>query len=196
MFEKIALIFLGWLLGLLAPIIVNEIRRTREDTLGRLAIRTELSNLRVRLAFAAYTVEKHQGTMTRPKLEWILRQLEKQQSDEQLAFVRAELKNMLEVSEEQLNKFFASQKAPSGKSLTLQQYKIPLLDARVSALWSFDTTSQRILLEIRSAMDIASEIVDRATNFTKYFGSAPNFGESRITTKRETHWRVWRFRLV
>lgn len=166
MFETIALLFLGWLLGLLAPIIVDAQKRKREDGLGRLAIKTELANLRVKMAFAAYTIEEHQGSMTRLMLEWVIKQLGTQHSDKQLSLVSSALTKLLETSDEQLSQYFTSKKTPPGKSLTLQRYNTPLLDARVSALWSFDTASQRVLLEIRSALDIASEIVDRATYFT------------------------------
>ena len=166
MFEKIAFLFMGWLLGLLAPIIVDALKRNRENGLGRLAIKTELANLRVKLAFAAYTIQEHQGSMTRLMLKWVIKQLGTQHSDQQLTLVSSSLKKLLEASDEQLSQYFASKKAPPNKSLTLQRYNTPLLDARVSALWSFDTASQRVLLEIRSALDIASEIVDRATHFT------------------------------
>ncbi|OZA35611.1 MAG: hypothetical protein B7X82_01025 [Hydrogenophilales bacterium 17-64-65] len=166
MFEKIAFVFLGWLLGLLGPVIIDAIRRKRENDLGRLAIKTELANLRVKLAFASYTIEEHQGSMTRLKLKWVIKQLGLQPTDEQLASVTDTLKKLLEASDEELSQHFASRKGPPGKSLTLQRYNTPLLDARVSALWSFDTSSQRILLEIRSALDIAAEIIDRATHFT------------------------------
>jgi hypothetical protein len=48
----------------------------------------------------------------------------------------------------------------------LQYYPIPLLDARVSALWSFDTSFQRQLLEIRRNFAILDDVVDRSR---KYF---------------------------
>lgn len=166
MFETIALLFLGWLLGLLAPIIVDAQRRKREDGLGRVAIKTELANLRVKLAFAAYTIEEHQGNMTRLMLEWVVMQLGTPHGDQQLTLVSSALKKLFDASDDQLSLYFTSKKAPPNKSLSLQRYSTPLLDARVSALWSFDTASQRVLLEIRSALDITSEIVDRATYFT------------------------------
>ena len=42
----------------------------------------------------------------------------------------------------------------------------PLLDARVSALWSFHTSCQRQLLEIRRNVAILDDVVDRSR---KYF---------------------------
>lgn len=44
--NKLAFLFLGWLLGLLAPIIVESIKYTREKALGRETIKNELAALR------------------------------------------------------------------------------------------------------------------------------------------------------
>jgi hypothetical protein len=165
--EKLALLLLGWLLGLLAPIIVDAIKRRRENTLGRDAISTELSSLKVKLALCCYLIEEHQGTMTRQSLKWLIKQLGTESADTEALKTSAALKPLLQFSDEQLEKYFLSQKAPTGKSLNLQQYGTPLLDARVSALWSFDTTTQRTLLEIRSALDFNAETVER----TKYYNN-------------------------
>jgi hypothetical protein len=53
-----------------------------------------------------------------------------------------------------------------GTSAMLQHYPVPLLDARVSALWTFDTEFQRRLLEIRRNVALLDDIVDRSR---KYF---------------------------
>ena len=76
LFEKIALLFVGWLLGLLGPIIVESIKRKREDTLGRVAILSELKDLATTLALAAYGVHLRQGTFDRTFLEWLKADLE------------------------------------------------------------------------------------------------------------------------
>jgi hypothetical protein len=41
--DKLAFLAFGWLLGLLGLIIVDSIKRRRENTLGRAAILTELT---------------------------------------------------------------------------------------------------------------------------------------------------------
>jgi hypothetical protein len=164
--DKLAFLFLGWLLGLLGPIIVDAIKRRRENKLGRAAIRNELASLKIKLAYAYHTIQEHKGTMTRQELKWVIKQITSHDSDAKTVKVGSALSKLLEASDEQLNQYFLSKKAPDGKSLTLQRYGTPLLDARVSALWSFETEEQRTLLEIRAAFDIAEEIVDRAKHFT------------------------------
>jgi hypothetical protein len=163
--DKLAFLFLGWLLGLLGPVIVDAIKRQRENKLGREALRTELSVLRIKLAFVYYTIEEHQGTMNRQSLKWIIKQLSTAPNDSKATKVCSALRKFLDATDEELSQYFLSKKSPAGQSLTMQSYGTPLLDARVSALWSFDTASQRTLLEIRSAFDIAAEIVERGRHF-------------------------------
>lgn len=164
-FEKLLFLLLGWLLGLLAPIIVDAIKRRRENKLGRDAIKTELTSLKVKLTLCCHTIEEHQGTMNRQTLKWVIKHLMSAPHDADAVKLSSILKQYLDATDDQLNQYFLSKKAPPGKSLTLQKYGTPLLDARVSALWSFETSSQRILLEIRSALSIGDEIVDRARHF-------------------------------
>ena len=66
--DKLAFLAFGWLLGLLGPIIVDSIKRRRENTLGRAAILTELTGI---LATAAYGARMKLGTVDCAFLEWL-----------------------------------------------------------------------------------------------------------------------------
>jgi hypothetical protein len=50
--DKLVILFIGWLLGLLGPAIVDGIRRKRENKLGRTAILSELREVGSVLAIA------------------------------------------------------------------------------------------------------------------------------------------------
>ena len=63
--EKLAFLILGWLLGLLAPVIADVIRRKRENALGRAAIRSEKIKLSGILSTAAYGARIRLGTAGR-----------------------------------------------------------------------------------------------------------------------------------
>lgn len=159
-FEKLALLILGWLLGLLAPAVVEGIKRRRENELGRTAIQLELRGIGAKFAMAAHTVDLLSESPVKPKIEWLALQLE--------AFgdSHAEAqRKILEIDDTALEQHYRERSLAGGGALSLQKYQTPLLDARVSALWSFDTVSQRTLLEIKGAIDIVGDIVDRATHF-------------------------------
>ena len=165
-FDKLAFLALGWLLGLLGPIVVDAIRRRRENTLGRAAILNELTELSGILATAAYGARMRLGTADRKFLEWLKITLEQHATTPRLQEFVPRLRTQLSWTDEQLRAVAEHMSADEGKGTMLQHYPVPLLDARVSALWSFDTSFQRQLLELRRDVAILDDLVDRSR---KYF---------------------------
>ena len=165
-FDKLAFLALGWLLGLVGPIVVDAIRRRRENTLGRAAILNELTELSGILATAAYGARMRLGTADRKFLEWLKITLEQHATTPRLQEFVPRLRTQLSWTDEQLRAVAEHMSADEGKGTMLQHYPVPLLDARVSALWSFDTSFQRQLLELRRDVAILDDLVDRSR---KYF---------------------------
>ena len=165
-FDKLAFLALGWLLGLLGPIVVDAIKRRRENTLGRAAILNELTELSGILATAAYGARMRLGTADRKFLEWLKITLEQHATTPRLQEFVPRLRTQLSWTDEQLRAVAEHMSADEGKGTMLQHYPVPLLDARVSALWSFDTSFQRQLLELRRDVAILDDLVDRSR---KYF---------------------------
>ena len=163
--EKLAFLLLGWLLGLLAPVIVEKIKLTRENKMGRIAIASELRDLGCMLSLAAYGVRINQGKVDRKFLEWLKDDLEKYASSEEFQLFIPSLDKQLLSSDKDLKELGILYPEKS-KGTMLQHYPVPLLDARVSALWSFDTSFQRNLLSIRQSLALLDDLVDRSR---KYF---------------------------
>jgi hypothetical protein len=164
--DKLAFLALGWLLGLLGPVIVDGIKRRRENTLGRAAILTELTELTGILSTAAYGARMRLGTADRKFLEWLKITLEQYATTPELQEFIPRLRTQLSWTDDQLSAVAQHMSADEGKETMLQHYPVPLLDSRVSALWSFDTSFQRQLLEIRRNVAILDDVVDRSR---KYF---------------------------
>ena len=159
--EKLLLLCLGWALGLLAPVIVDTIRRKRENLVGQAAIQTELGEVAHKLAFATHYIHMHFGSVDREHLDWLKIRILEYKGPEQPTAVLQSVDMQLAMSSDELvaaNKALAS---PTGKGLRLQKYPVPILDSRISALWSFQTTVQRRLLEIRTCLDMLNELVAR-----------------------------------
>ena len=164
--EKLLLVALGWLLGIISPVIVDAIRRRRENALGRTAILSELRELAYKLALAAYGVRMEHGTVDHAFLQWLKPLLEQYAGfyDAQ-AFV-PRLRTLIAMNEQELAQMNKHTAQAGSKGLMLQRYPVPLLDSRVAALWSFDTEFQRQLLEIRTRLELLDDLVDRSR---KYF---------------------------
>lgn len=164
-FEKLGILVLGWLLGLLGPAIVDTIRRKRENALGREAILSELHDVGGTLAIAAFAVKSKQGSIDREFLEWLKNQVERGARAERFKVFSEDLHEQLRWSDEEIATRFLFMKSPPGQGTVLQKYVVPLLDSRVSALWSFDTSFQRRLLEIRQYLHRIDDLVDRSRMF-------------------------------
>ena len=164
--DKVVLIVLGWLLGLAAPMITDAVKRKRENELGRMALLAELREVAHKLALAAHGVYMHQGSMDRSKLEWLKSALERYAGAHDPQRLLESMRKQLTMTDQEIartSKAFAKlQKA----GLVLQKYGVPLLDARVSALWTFDTSFTRELLEIKASLDILDDLVDRSRHYS------------------------------
>lgn len=160
--EKLLLVVVGWLLGLLGPAIVDHIRRERENKLGRSAILGELHEVGGLLAIAFYAVRSKEGTLNREHLQWLKAYLEKGTRSEAITNWTSRIDKQLEWSDEELARYTQAMKSKEGKSTLPQKYAVPLLDSRVSALWSFDTEFQRNLLEIRQLLNRLDDLVERS----------------------------------
>ncbi|MEJ8850469.1 hypothetical protein [Variovorax rhizosphaerae] len=159
--DKLAFLLLGWLLGLLAPVIVDGIKRRRENRLGRAAIRVELLQVRERLILAAHAAEDHLGTQTKEKIRWTLKRLRAREGDK----IRPALEMRVNQADAEFEAVVAYLAGKSNKSIRLQNYGTPLLDARVAALWSFSTEAQRVLLEIKTEMGFLDDVVAQTRFF-------------------------------
>ena len=190
--DKLVFLTLGWLLGLLAPVIVDAIRRKRENTLGRAAILSELTELAGILSTAAYGARMRLGTADRQFLEWLKSTLEQFATTPKLQEFIPRLRTQLSWTDDELRAVAQHMSADDGKGTVLQYYPVPLLDARVSALWSFDTSFQRQLLEIRRNFAILDDVVDRSRKyfdmtFTKLEGNNHELVAGNLTQTYEIY---------
>lgn len=164
--RDIFVLSLGWLLGLLSPAIVDAIRLRRENARGREALSAELSQVSELLVFAAFHAHKAGGNIDRPFLEWLRTNLKGDKSSA-AASLRAAVDAGLAIPDDQLGQVAALMATPSDKVTVLQVYPAPLLDSRVSALWSFETEYQRQLLEIHKDLSLLAEIVQQSREFAR-----------------------------
>lgn len=166
MFEKLSILLLGWLLGLLAPVITDVIRSRRENELGRQAVLSELGELGNTLALAAFGVRVDQGSLDRKFLEWLKSDMERFSISTEQQGVTLSLRHFVAMTDAELVQLSAASSQKPNKGTILQRYSAPLLDSRVNALWSFETSFQRKLLEIKHHMALLDDLVERSR---KYF---------------------------
>lgn len=164
--EKLLLLLLGWLLGLLAPAVVDTIKRGRENALGHAAIRHELLDVAHKILLAAQYIYIRKGSVDRSHLEWVKRHLEGYVGIEDDSSIMQSICLQLSWTDDQLKDYAVTTRAAPGIGIILQKYPVALLDSRVAALWSFRTDIQRRLLQIRTDIELLNDIVDRSRYYS------------------------------
>jgi len=122
------------LLGLLGLIIVDSIKRRRENTLGRAAILTELTELAGIFATAAYGARMELGAVDCAFLEWLMVTLEQCATTPKLQAFVPRLRTQLSRTDGQLIAVAQHMAVEDGKGTMLQHYPAPLLQLQTLAV--------------------------------------------------------------
>ena len=179
--EKALFLLLGWALGLLAPAIVEAIKRQREALQVRITLLGELHELKYRLAVSAYAAEKRFGIVDRPYLQWLRSMIIEYKGSKPRDSILDAIDMQLSFTDEQIAHVAKTELADSKGALTLKKYFAPLLDSRIPSLWYLDSRLQQLLLEVRSELNLLNEEIDQA----RYY-----FGLTFTNLDSENHSRV------
>jgi len=164
--EKLLLLTLGWLLGMLGPVVTEAIKKRRENCQVRLALAAELREVSYKLALANYLVNIHFGTVDRPYLQWLQGVTSNYKGPSLTETTQPSIEMQLGLPEVQLVALVRAQTAEKGKNIVTQKVIVPLLDARVSSLWYLENRVQVLLLDIRSNINLLNELVDQARYYS------------------------------
>ena len=118
------------------------------------------------LSLAAYGIRLSEGKVDRKFLEWLKLDLELNATSLEMQGLVPTVRNMLALTDGELIEMNKVAVQKQGKATMLQVLGAPLLDSRVSALWSFETSFQRKLLEIKHHLSLLQDLVERSR---KYF---------------------------
>ena len=160
--EKLLLLTLGWLLGLLGPVVTDAIRKRRENSRVRFAIFAELREVSYKLALANFLVNTHLGTIDKPYLEWLKCVTENYIGPAVVPSAQQGIEMQLSLAPDQLNALTRRLSTPKGQNIIIPKMHVPLLDARLSALLYLDYDVQVRLLDIRTHIILANELVDQS----------------------------------
>lgn len=163
----ISTLVLGWLLGLLGPLIVDRIRSQYSNTEIRKACVVELRDLRYRMISAVYMIEIRLGGLDRQLLE-MTRDITK---DYKGALVVPELNetldSMLGYTDQDLAALAQHATSPIDGGLSLKKYHAPYLAAHVGSFGVFDEKLQSAILDVLASLALFNEEVDEARFYFK-----------------------------
>ena len=173
-------LLVGWLMGLLSPLIVDAIRRRRDRKEIKHALITELQELQFHLASGVYLITQKLGKCDRKFFEWFLPIVEHYEgpfiSDQRIEYVKAALK----LTDEQLAADAERSKNENlNKGMGLKKYDTPVLVANIAHIGAFSVEFQNLLLTIQSRLGLINEEIDKY-----YFFFKETFSESVSTPNR------------
>lgn len=164
-FSSILALILGWLLGMLSPVIVDAIKSQRDARLGRAAIENELLEFASVLLAASFRIHGSSGQINRSFLEWLESKCEADSGNGRNAKRLAFARQILLLPDDQIVNASQRLAAADGKSPRLQKYPLPLLDHRISALHALDADTQVRILQIKRNVTLLDAIVDQSHEF-------------------------------
>lgn len=171
--ETVLFLLLGWLFGLLSPIIVDSIKRRHEIKEVKVALIIELQELQYTLMGMVFLIADHTGKYDRKLLEWMRPIAERYEGIHSTDSILKMVKSLLTLSNEQLAIAVEKSKGDSNKGLSLKKHFAPLLDSKIAQLGAFDQPFQNILLEVRSHLNMINEQIEHYYfYFNKTFDSS------------------------
>lgn len=162
---QLLFLFLGWVLGLASPIIVDHLKRLREEREIRAALQAELGELRYRFAIVVLTIEMRLGLAERLSLTWLRPIVAEYEGVNRSEHLLKYIEQTLALSDEQIKILNDATKAAPERTMGLRKYSAPLLESKLSSLSSMDIELQSRLMEVRVHLNFFNEEVDQSRYF-------------------------------
>ncbi len=184
MWEKIALIFIGWLFGLLGPTIIDVIKKQGQKREIQAGIKSELIGIQYLLASAVYSINNRFGTLDKNLLSWALHIFKKYDGVYADSRLLEAIKSQLTLNEEQLAALGKTMKSGESRALILRKHATPFLDYHIGNLSMFPLSFQSPVLEIKAQLRLLN---DRIEDSYLYFRMTfePNIGSNNYDAVRQ-----------
>ena len=161
--NEISLLFIGWLLGLLSPIIINAIQERGKASKLQQSILSEIDEFRITMAALVYRVASNVNALNHELIEYLLPIYEASNSVKEYDGIFKGLREMQKLTPEQLH--YAQEQQVSHRFLSVKKYDLPYLRVKVNELSSLDDDFQRKSFELLTLIDIFNEEIDESRFF-------------------------------
>lgn len=167
--ENLLFLIIGWLLGLLGPLLTYLFKKPYLKRQLRSSLFVELRDLRFRLAHVVFVIASHNLTLDRRLVEWLKPILHSDKVSYSNVLSVESLDLMSSLDDDQLRALVMSMPS-TGDSLTFKKYRLPFLTANISSLSLFTPEFQRLALDILAQLEMMHEQIDVSRfNYEKTF---------------------------
>jgi hypothetical protein len=157
--QSILYLIIGWVMGILSPIIADGIKARREAAQIKTSVAVEMRELLTKLAPSAISLAIKLGKLDRQLLLW------HKSIAEITDGIETNITDMLLTLPDENIALAAKSKYDPDRSLSLVKYNTPVLDAHLAKLAIFSKNTQNNLMKIKGRMAIYYECVDEARSF-------------------------------
>lgn len=184
MWEKIALIFIGGLIGLLGRSIIDANKKKVQKREIQAGIKSELIDVQYRLASVVYSINSHYGTIDKNLLSWIFPIFKEYDGTYADGKLLEALESQLKLNEEQLVAIGKTTKRSEFRALGLRKHATPFLDYHIGNLSMFPISYQRHVLGIKAQLRFLNDLIeDSHLYFRMTF--EPNIGSNNYAAVQQ-----------
>lgn len=160
MLYQILFLVVGWLLGLLSPVVADAFTKKRRLAELERGLLVELAELRFSLASTTLAVAGTIGAWDREYLEWLKSALEAYRGarDQDRQPLLATVTGLLALDDQQLAAAGRSMGSPV--SPALRKHRLPYLESKLGDVATLGQDTQRQLLEIQAQIGAINELLD------------------------------------
>ncbi|MBV8203151.1 MAG: hypothetical protein JOZ15_21255 [Acidobacteria bacterium] len=160
MLYQILFLVVGWILGLLSPVVAELFTKKRQLAELKRGLAVELGELRFGLATTSLAVAGSIGAWDREYLTWLKAVLDSYRGarDEDRRPLQTTVTGLLELDDQQLTAAGKAVGAPI--SPALRKHHLPYLESRLDYVATLGPDAQRQLLEIQAQVGVINELLD------------------------------------
>jgi len=169
--KEVGLIFFGWVMGLFGNILYDLIKKRSLRNEVRSGIRTELEDIKTKLAFNAMNVALNYGNYDRATLEWVKKHASDVKQLHTNQTILDTIDKMLEFSDKEIEynaPNVSAIKRLSGRGIiAFKKTNLPYLTSHFGNLSLLETDVQRLLLEINAQLGFMNEEIENGKYFLR-----------------------------
>jgi hypothetical protein len=180
--KGIALLLLGWVLGLIGPLIVDTFKSSRHKREIAAALRVELEDLQYRLAAASYLLISHYGNLDKTFLTWFQPIVERQDPNGATLTL---IKQWMVLDDSTLSQVTAQLRSKKGIGSSLKVYQARFLESQLIEIAKMPVSVQRKIHEFRNQLDLLNQEIPKADSYMSMtFDSSLNERNRQIVNEQ------------
>lgn len=159
-------LILGWLLGILSPLIINRVNRSYSKKELFSGIKTEIIECQFRVLLSAEFLTMKCGKYDKEYLQWFLPYLKNYRGLENIDNLLKHVSLMLTFDDAKIQSVNDYNRLnQEGRGLTMKRFYLPFLESKIGEISFFNIELQNIIYEIKSRLHIVNEEIDLAMNY-------------------------------